>query len=128
MWTDVILLLAVAAPHASANTQAPAQHITCPPLDRAGLLNLVQASPNKELQLVFFSGWCSECAVHLNNLNNQTAVLVGIFDKQPRIEKVVGKLKLANPCYTDSGIGKILDVKTVPTERRVTLEMLLKLK
>jgi hypothetical protein len=60
----------------------------------------------------------------LKNLNNPSAVLIGTFDKQPRIEKVVGKMKLSNLCFTDAGIGKILDIKTVPNERRVTLESL----
>jgi hypothetical protein len=101
-------------------------HPQCPPLDRAGLMRLLEASPEKELQLVFFSGWCSDCAAHLKNLNNPNTILIGTFDKQPRIEKVVGKLKLSNPCFTDAGIGKILDVKTVPTERRLTLESLQK--
>jgi hypothetical protein len=109
-------------PHTAAQPQS--SHSQCPPLDRAGLRRLLEASPEKELQLVFFSSWCSECAVHLKNLNNPSAVLIGTFDKQPRIEKVVGKMKLSNLCFTDAGIGKILDIKTVPNERRVTLESL----
>ena len=113
-------------PNTPANPQD--SHPQCPALDRAGLLRLLEASPEKELQLVFFSGWCSDCSVHLKNLNSSNAVLIGIFDKQPRIEKVVGKMKLSNPCFTDSGIGKILDIKTVPAERRVTLESLQKSK
>lgn len=110
------------SPHTDAQPQSSRSH--CPPLDRTGLIKLLEASPQRELQLVFFSGWCSECAVHLKNLNNPNSVLIGTFDKQPRIEKVVGKMKLSNPCFTDSGIGKILDIKTVPAERRVTLESL----
>ena len=124
MRTQLLFLAVYVSVSSLTAVATPAPQVQCPPLDRAGLSSLLGQLGEKELHLVFFSGWCSECSVHLKNLNNPKAILIGTFDKQPRIEKVVGKLKLANPCYTDAGIGKILDVKTVPSERRVSAETL----
>jgi hypothetical protein len=106
---------------------AYADHGTsCPPLDRAQLQRLFTASLSSPLQLIFFSSWCSDCASHLKQLTtdeHKDKILVGTFDKQPRIEKVVSRLGLKQKCFTDSGLGKILKVSTVPTERILTIEV-----
>jgi hypothetical protein len=90
-------------------------------------MRLLEDAPAKSLNLVFFSGWCSDCYAHLKKMNDSSTVLVGIFDKPARIEKVLSKMKLSNRCYTDAGLGKLLEVKTVPAERVVTLDSLRKL-
>jgi hypothetical protein len=96
----------------------------CPPLDKKKLKEMVEESEGKKVDLVFFSSWCSDCGNHLKKLEGPGKVLVGTFDKQPRIEKLVGKLKLPNRCFTDSGVAKKLKVTTVPAERSVTQETL----
>ncbi|NBW82135.1 hypothetical protein EBR21_10330 [bacterium] len=94
----------------------------CPPLDNQKLKEMIEKSESKKVELVFFSSWCSDCGNHLNTLEGPRKILVGTFDKQPRIEKLVAKLKLPNRCFTDAGVAKKLKVTTVPTERTVTLE------
>ncbi|NBX16714.1 MAG: hypothetical protein EBR09_05045 [Proteobacteria bacterium] len=93
---------------------------TCPPLDNEKLKDLVDHSESKKVELVFFSSWCSDCGNHLKKLEGPKKILVGTFDKQPRIERLVAKLKLANRCFTDAGIAKKLKVTTVPAELSVT--------
>lgn len=97
---------------------------TCPPLDHQKLKELLEHSESKKVELVFFSSWCSDCGDHLKKLEGQSKILVGTFDKQSRIEKLVAKLKLPNRCFTDAGIAKKLNVTTVPAEMSVTTESL----
>ncbi|MEY3900895.1 MAG: hypothetical protein RL189_201 [Pseudomonadota bacterium] len=111
---------------AGASPQVASGTSACPPMDRTKLMRLLEDAPEKRLNLVFFSGWCSDCSAHLKKINDSSAILVGIFDNQARIEKVVARMRLANRCYTDSGLGKLLEVKTVPAERFVTLDSLRK--
>lgn len=98
---------------------APAQAFsqTCMPLTPSGLAKLIETQRERTLQVVFFSSWCSDCAAHLKALKNTNEILIGAFDKRERIEKVVGKLGLKNPCYMDSGITARLGIKVVPASR-----------
>ncbi len=99
--------------------------VSCPPIDLAGLRKLVNERPKKELHLVFFSSWCSDCAIHLKKINPSDDVLViGTFDKRKRIEKAVARLKLSQKCFTDAGVGKQLNVTVVPADRTVSAETL----
>ena len=99
--------------------------VSCPPIDIAGLSKLVHDHPNKSLRLVFFSSWCSDCAVHLKKINQSNDVIViGTFDKRPRIEKAISRLNLSQKCFTDAGVGKHLNVTVVPSDRTVSAETL----
>ena len=102
--------------------------VNCPPINLEKLKSIIEASTSKKADLVFFSGWCSDCALHLKKIKSSEIILVGTFDTRPRIEKIIGKMNLTNPCYTDAGIGKILHVTSVPADRTVTLESLDKIK
>ena len=102
--------------------------VNCPPINLEKLKSIIEASTSKKADLVFFSGWCSDCALHLKKIKSNEIILVGTFDKRPRIEKIIGKMNITNPCYTDAGIGKILHVTSVPADRTVTLESLDKIK
>jgi len=104
----------------SAFTSAQAFGKTCTPLTPSGLAKLIETQRDRTLQVVFFSSWCSDCAVHLKSLKNTDEILIGAFDKRERIEKVVGKLGLKNPCYMDSGITARLGIKVVPASRLLT--------
>jgi hypothetical protein len=102
--------------------------VNCPPINLEKLKSIIEASTSKKADLVFFSGWCSDCALHLKKLKSSEIILVGTFDTRPRIEKIIGKMNINNPCYTDSGIGKSLRVTSVPAERTVTIESLNQIK
>ncbi|MEY2987876.1 MAG: Redoxin [Pseudomonadota bacterium] len=99
--------------------------VSCPPIDLAGLKNLLGERPDKSIRLIFFSSWCSDCPVHLKKIKpSDNIVIVGIFDKRQRIEKAVKRLELAQPCFTDAGVGKKLGVTIVPAERTVSAKNL----
>lgn len=89
----------------------------CSPLTPAALAERLQNEPSKSLAVVFFSAWCSDCAVHLKSLKNANTLLIGAFDKKERVEKIVQKLGLKNPCFTDAGVAARLGVKVVPATR-----------
>lgn len=113
-----------ATPSAAAATSATSAAVQCEPLTPAELAQRMRASNAPSFQLIFFSSWCSDCAVHLKKLENNKTILVGTFDKRERIEKIVAKLGLKNPCFMNSGLAERLGVKVVPAERSVTLEQL----
>lgn len=98
--------------------------VTCPPMTTAGLEKRLSSGASESIRLVFFSSWCSDCAVHLKRLKpSDEAIIIGIFDKRERIERAVSRLNLTQPCFTDAGVGKFLNVTVVPTERTVDLKV-----
>ena len=95
--------------------------VNCPPINLEKLKSIIEASTSKKADLVFFSGWCSDCALHLKKIKSNEIILVGTFDKRPRIEKIIGKMNITNPCYTDAGIGKILHVGSSRSHRDIAV-------
>lgn len=119
----IVMCISFSAKSQLSNADAPKViQPKCPPLDRKGLLKIISEAPSKKAELVFFSSWCSDCAVHLKKVSQPEKIIVGTFDKQDRIEKTITKMNIHNRCFMDAGIAKVLKVSTVPTERVVTLD------
>lgn len=96
---------------------ALASAAACPDLKVETLKKLINPHKAKKLELVFFSSWCSDCAVHLKTLKNNSAVVVGAFDSRERIERVVNKLAVQNACFMEAGLVKRLGIRVVPATR-----------
>lgn len=72
----------------------------------------------------FFASWCASCMKKLQSLNDSShesekVIVVGVFDKRSKINRVVSKLKIASNCFYDEEelLAKKLNVKSVPALR-----------
>ena len=89
----------------------------CEPLTPAGLANVAHAHGG-ELELIFFSSWCTSCRSHLTATHSAETILIGTFDKKERLDDVIATLAVKTPCFFDQGIADFLGVNQLPTVLR----------
>lgn len=97
----------------------------CPPLEMEELKKRLEAK--KELHLVFFSTWCSDCVAHLKKVSLAAAdgatLAIAVFDSPSKVEKTLSRLEFKFQCLFDEvGLSKKLGVKVVPFEKNITKE------
>jgi hypothetical protein len=91
----------------------------CPPLSRAGLDAYLKEHGPTEVH--FFASWCVECVRHIRESPPKGVIFIATFDERPSAEKVFEQLGGKAPCFFDDGIAEALQVKAVPTIRKMQL-------
>ena len=88
-------------------------HSECLPLSLTQAKAIAQEKGS--IELVFFASWCSSCAPHLKNKDDENVLFVAAFDKPERAERVLKKYRPEAKCYFEQDITNTLGIITLPT-------------